>query len=75
MQATHTIMDATGDTKHTFETSDEAAVAEAEKRFMELTGKGFRAAALTNDGQPGKLLKSFDPTVEQTLFIPNLQGG
>jgi len=51
------------------------AVALAEVRFRELTGKGFRAVALTKDGSPGQLMRDFDPEVEQTLFIPQLQGG
>ena len=49
--------------------------AAAEKRFKELTGKGFRAVALAKDGGPGSLQNRFDPQVEQTLFIPQLQGG
>jgi hypothetical protein len=24
---------------------------------------------------PGQLIRTFDPTVEETLFIPHLQGG
>lgn len=72
---TQIILDRTGDTRHTFDAADHAAVAEAEARFRELTGKGFRAAALGENGKPGRLLKEFDPTVERTLFIPALQGG
>ena len=69
------VMDHTGDTRHEFDASDAKAVARAEERFRELTGKGFRAVALGKDGGPGKLVKTFDPQVEQTLFIPQLQGG
>jgi hypothetical protein len=54
---------------------DSDAVAQAEDRFRELTGKGFRAVALRSDGEPGGLLDHFDHEVEQTLFIPQLQGG
>ena len=50
-------------------------VALAEERFRQLTGSGFRAAALSGDGSPGKLLGKFDQEVERTLFIPHLQGG
>lgn len=69
------VMDRSGDTRHEFDGSDASAVARAEERFRELTGKGFRAVALGKDGNPGELLKTFDPKVEQTLFIPQLQGG
>jgi hypothetical protein len=73
--AVQIVMDRTGDTRHEFDVSDSNAVALAEERFQQLTGKGFRAVALSGDGSPGKLVEKFDPTVEQTLFIPQLQGG
>jgi hypothetical protein len=69
------VLDRSGDTRPEFESSDVKAVALAEQRFRELTGKGFRAVALGKDGGPGKLMRDFDPTVEQSLFIPQLQGG
>ena len=69
------VMDHHGDTRHVFDPSDTDAVALAEQRFRELTGKGFRAVALRSDGEPGRLLHQFDGEAEQTLFIPHLQGG
>lgn len=69
------VMDRSGDTRHEFDPADVTAVTDAEQRFSELTGRGFRAVALGKDGNRGKLLRQFDPTVEQTLFIPQLQGG
>lgn len=69
------VMDRSGDTRHEFDPADVTAVTDAEQRFRELTGRGFRAVALGKDGNRGKLLRQFDPTVEQTLFIPQLQGG
>jgi hypothetical protein len=69
------VMDRNGDTRHAFDVSDAAAIARAEERFKELTGRGFRAIALGKNGDPGELIKSFDATVEETLFIPQLQGG
>jgi hypothetical protein len=73
--AVQIVMDRTGDTRHEFDVADSKAVTRAEERFRELTGKGFRAVALSGDGSPGTLLRKFDPEVEQTLFIPQLQGG
>ena len=69
------VMDRFGDTRHEFDATDAQAMALAEERFRQLTRSGFRAAALSGDGGPGKLLGKFDPEVEQTLFIPHLQGG
>jgi len=72
--ATHIVMDKTGDSRHEFDAGDAAALAEAERRFNELTGSGFTAAARTGSGQ-STLLRKFDPHVEETVFFPRLQGG
>jgi hypothetical protein len=71
----HIVMDHHGDTRHEFDPANVEAVAGAELRFRELTGKGFRAVALGRGGEPGRLLEDFDKQAEQTLFIPQLQGG
>jgi len=49
-------------------------LAEAEERFRNLTGAGFTSAKRLDDGK-NEVVKSFDPTAEETLFIPRLQGG
>jgi hypothetical protein len=72
--ATQIVMDHTGDTRHQFDPADSAAVAEAEKRFRELTGAGFTAAKRLSEGK-SEILRSFDPTAEETLFVPRLNGG
>jgi hypothetical protein len=72
--ATQIVMDHTGDTRHQFDPTDETAVAEAEARFIELMGAGFTAAERTGPGQ-SKVVWRFDPTAEETLFIPRLKGG
>ena len=69
------VMNRFGDSRYEFDAADAQAVALAEERFHQLTGGGFRAAALSGDGSPGKLLGKFDQDVEQTLFVPHLQGG
>jgi hypothetical protein len=71
----HIVMDHFGDTRHEFDVTDAEAVALAEERFRQLTGSGFRAAALSDDGGPGQVIGKFDKEVERTLFIPQLQGG
>jgi hypothetical protein len=72
--ATQIVMDHTGDTRHQFDLADAAAVAEAEVRFKELTGAGFTAAKRLNAGK-SEVIRRFDPTAEETLFIPRLIGG
>jgi len=49
-------------------------VAAAEERFKMLTGAGFTAAKRLGEGR-SEVLKSFDLTAEETLFIPRLKGG
>jgi hypothetical protein len=72
--ATQIVMDHTGDRRHQFDPRDVEAVAEAEKRFMKLTGAGFTAAVRTEAGESCRV-SSFDPTAEETLFFPRLVGG
>ncbi|HET7886770.1 MAG TPA: hypothetical protein VFL62_11130 [Bradyrhizobium sp.] len=72
--ATQIVMDLNGDSRHEFDPQNAEAVAKAEKRFKELTGAGFTAAARTSTGE-SSLVKSFDPTTRETLFFPRLIGG
>jgi hypothetical protein len=71
---TQIVMDLTGDTRHHFDATNEASVAEARKRFRELTDAGYTAAMRTGAGT-SELLRQFDPTARETLFIPRLVGG
>jgi len=71
----HLVMDHTGDTRHEFDAADAKAIGEAEARFQELTGLGFTAATRAAPGATPKVVRSFDPTAEETLFYPRLVGG
>jgi hypothetical protein len=68
------VMDHTGDTQHHFDPKDELAVAESRKRFQELTDAGYTAAKRTGNGA-SELIREFDPTVRETLFMPRFVGG
>jgi hypothetical protein len=68
------VMDRTGDTRHEFNAGDRTAIEKAEKRFNELTGTGFTAAVRSGPGEQ-RVIRSFDPTAEETLFYPRLVGG
>jgi hypothetical protein len=72
--AVQVVMDQSGDSRHAFDSNDYDAVALAEARFLELTGAGFTAAARSGLGEP-RVIRSFDPTAEETLFYPRLVGG
>jgi hypothetical protein len=72
--ATQIVMDHTGDRRHQFDPHNAIELAEAEKRFKELTGMGFTAAARTTAGETIKVA-AFDPNAQETLFFPRLVGG
>jgi hypothetical protein len=72
--AIHIVMDHSGDTRHPFNPDNPEALAKAEERFKELTGLGFTAAVRTASGEVSRV-RSFDPTAEETLFVPRLVGG
>jgi hypothetical protein len=72
--ATQIVMDHTGDTRHYFDAKDAKALLKAEERFKELTSAGFTAATRTAAGE-ASVTRSFNPTAEETLFIPRLVGG
>ncbi len=68
------VMDHTGDTRHCFDPSDTEAVMRAKRRFVELTSLGFTAAVRGTSGDV-RVVRTFDPDAEQTLFYPRLVGG
>ena len=68
------VMDHTGDTRHGFDAADAKAVLNAEGRFKQLTGLGFTAAVRSASGEVA-IVRSFDPTAQETVFFPRLVGG
>lgn len=69
---TQIVMDRSGDSRHQFDAADAAA---GERRFRELTARGFTAVALGENGGDNRMVRIFDPNIERTLFIPQLEGG
>jgi hypothetical protein len=72
--ATQIVMDHSGDSRHFFHNSSADALAEAERRFLEFTGKGYTAAMRSGRGEVTRIT-TFDPSAEETLFFPRLVGG
>jgi hypothetical protein len=67
-------MDQTGDSRHWFDPNDIETLSKAEERFKSLTTVGYTAAVRDAAGKI-TVTRSFDPTVEVTLFFPRLVGG
>ncbi|WP_128935449.1 hypothetical protein [Bradyrhizobium zhanjiangense] len=72
--ATQIVMDGTGDSRHFFDQTDPVGLAKAERRFGKLTGQGYTAASRMPSGH-FNLVRTFDPTADETLFYPRLVGG
>lgn len=71
------VTDHTGHSTMEFIKGDKVSMAEAEQRFMELTGKGFRAAEKvggdTKMPPPGQ--QKFNPDADEVVFVRPIQGG
>ena len=76
--ARHIIMDPSGHSTFEFDPRNTIALADAERRFKRLVAKGYSPAEHRGEGQHRVSSKShrfFDPTAEETIFIPSLRGG
>ena len=71
---TQIVMNHTGDSRHHFDPDNYVEVLDARRRFRELTEAGYTAAKQTGNGR-SEVIRQFDPTATETLFIPRLVGG
>ena len=68
------VMDHSGDTRHWYDATDERSLSEAKQRFTQLSEQGYTAAVREKEGS-SRIIRSFEPTAEETLFFPRLVGG
>lgn len=76
--ARHIVMDPSGHSTFEFSPSKTADLAKAERRFKKLLAKGYVPAYQGGEGKhrvPAQEGRNFDPSVEETIFIPALKGG
>lgn len=76
--ARHIVMDSSGHTSFKFDSSSTVDLADAERRFNRLVAKGYVPAELKGEGThrvPPKDQRHFNPSAEETIFIPALRGG
>lgn len=69
------IMDASGHTKHIWDSSKEAEVDAARVMFNTLTKKRYRAFHVKKDGEQGTQMDQFDPDAEKMILVPPIVGG
>jgi hypothetical protein len=76
--ARYIVMDPSGHSTFQFDPSSMADLAEAERRFKDLLQKGYVPAYQGGEGKhhvPVQTARTFDSSIEETLFIPALKGG
>jgi hypothetical protein len=78
IMARHIVMDSSGHSTFEFDPASLADLNEAELRFNRLVEKGYVPAELTGDGThlvqpPNK--RSFNPSIDETIFVPAIRGG
>lgn len=69
------VLTSEGDTKYKWDTSIEDEQNQAEIIFNEYKEQGFSIFRLSDGGERGEVLSSFDPDAQTLLFIPKLVGG
>ena len=72
------VMDPSGHSTFAFNPRNKADLVKAERRFHELVSKGYMPAYHQGGGThrvPGRDSRVFDPSAEETIFIPALRGG
>jgi hypothetical protein len=78
IMARHIVMDSSGHSTFEFDPASLADLNEAKLRFKGLVEKGYIPAELTGDGthlvQPSDR-RSFNPSSDETIFIPAIRGG
>jgi hypothetical protein len=69
------VLDHTGHTSHTWDSENPVEVDAARSLFNSLTGKGYRAFKRGETDRPSSRMDTFDPSVEEMTFVPQLRGG
>ena len=69
------VLDPTGHTTTEFDYDDPAKVEEMRKMFDQLVTKGYMPVAGKADSKEKEQVKTFDPQVEETIFLVPISGG
>lgn len=68
------ILDRTGDTRHTWDSTKPEEVKAAREVFDRLR-KTHLAYRVNRDGDKGEVIDRFDPTAERMILAPQMVGG
>jgi hypothetical protein len=67
------ILDQYGDTKLTYDPTDQDAVRDVERRFNALMARSFVAFDVSS--HPGRVMTAFDPAATEIIIAPRIAGG
>lgn len=69
------ILDATGHSKHIWDSDSEDEVAAAKAMYKALIAKGYKAFKVKANGKEGEPMPNFDPEAESMILTPQMKGG
>lgn len=69
------VLDTTGDTRTMWDPTRPTEVEEARKQFQRMQKKGYLAHTVRDDGEPGEVIREFDPQAGKIIMRPQLVGG
>lgn len=64
-----------GDTRLTWDSDNREEVDAHKATFDKLIAKGFTAFSVRKDGDKGKKLTEWDPSIEAMILVPPIKGG
>lgn len=69
------VMDRRGDTRLMWDTQRPVEVDQARKTFDEMKTKGYLAYKVNKKGEPGEVIRKFDPEAGKIIMAPPMAGG
>jgi hypothetical protein len=69
------VLDKTGHTKISWDPDVPAEVDAARTAFQSLTQNNRYRAFVSDDGDKGRRVEAFDPTLEELVMVPHVSGG
>jgi len=69
------VLDSTGDTRIMWDPARPDEVEMAQDAFKKAKKKGYVAHKVGTDGEPGEVIRDFDPRAGKIIMTPQLVGG
>jgi hypothetical protein len=69
------VMGGRGDTKLMWDPNRPTEVENARKTFDEMKKKGYLAYSVKRKGEPGEVVRTFDPDAGKIILAPAMAGG